>query len=108
MASSTPTPSITIPVHSDQSQAQIQLQSFLMALVHSYGLTNVLESLSNGMFSHFGETLEESEISTPILEALGTAHTVSKFVLKQDWIKQLIECTKLTLFVSLAYHLENY
>ncbi|MFG6101171.1 hypothetical protein U2F10_02885 [Leptothoe sp. EHU-05/26/07-4] len=89
MASPTPipstpsTPSITIPVSANPNQSQAQLQSFLMALVHSYGLTNVLESLSNGMFSHFEETLEESEISTPILEALGTAHTVSKFVLKK-------------------------
>ncbi len=83
MASSTPTsPSITIPIPPNSTASQAQLQSFLMALVHSYGLTNVLESLSNGMFSHFEETLQESEISTPILEALGTAHTVSKFILK--------------------------
>ncbi|WP_250564622.1 hypothetical protein [Adonisia turfae] len=42
-------PSINIPVNSDQSQSQAQLRSFLMALVHSYGLTAVLEALSEGM-----------------------------------------------------------
>ncbi|MFG6105311.1 hypothetical protein U2F10_23855 [Leptothoe sp. EHU-05/26/07-4] len=55
-----------------------------MALVHSYGLTSVLEALSEGMFGHFDNTLEENDISTPILEALGTAHTVSKYVMKDQ------------------------
>ena len=77
-------PSINIPVNSDQSQSQAQLRSFLMALVHSYGLTAVLEALSEGMFGHFDNTLEENDISTPILEALGTAHTVSKYVMKDQ------------------------
>lgn len=78
------TPAITIPVNRDQVQSQAQLQAFLMALVHSYGLTAVIEALNDGMFSHFEATLEEGEISTPILEALGTAHTVSKYVLKAE------------------------
>ena len=81
---SPPIPSITIPIPPDPAASQAQLQSFLMALVHSYGLTNVLEALNNGVFNHFESTLEESEISTPILEALGTAHTVSRFVLKEE------------------------
>ncbi|MFG6105349.1 hypothetical protein U2F10_24050 [Leptothoe sp. EHU-05/26/07-4] len=77
-------PSINIPVNSDQSQSQAQLRSFLMALVHSYGLTAVLEALNEGMFGHFDNTLEENDISTPILEALGTAHTVSKYVMNDQ------------------------
>ena len=83
-SSSPSAPTINIPVSSDQSQSQAQLRSFLMALVHSYGLTAVLEALSEGMFGHFDNTLEESDISTPILEALGTAHTVSKYVMKAE------------------------
>lgn len=75
-------PVITIPVSTDPRQSKAQLQAFLMALVHSYGLTAVLESLSDGMLTQFEESLEESDISTPILEALGTAHTVAKLVIK--------------------------
>ncbi|MEM8610797.1 MAG: hypothetical protein AAGF93_02180 [Cyanobacteria bacterium P01_H01_bin.105] len=52
-----------------------------MTLVHTYGLTSVLEALNNGMFKYFEDIREDnSEILTPILEALGTAHTVSKYV----------------------------
>lgn len=77
-------PTITIPVSADQSQSQAQLRSFLMALVHSYGLTAVIEALNDGMLNHFESTLEENDISTPILEALGTAHTVSKYVMRDQ------------------------
>ena len=83
MTSSTPpTSSITIPVSVESPDSQ--LKALVMALVHSYGLTAVLEALNDGMFGHFESTLEENEISTPILEALGTAYTVSKYVLKDE------------------------
>ena len=80
--SSPAAPTINIPVSADQSNAQ--LQSFIMALVHSYGLTAVIEALNDGMLNHFESTLEENDISTPILEALGTAHTVSKYVMRDQ------------------------
>ncbi|MFG6105403.1 hypothetical protein U2F10_24325 [Leptothoe sp. EHU-05/26/07-4] len=75
-------PSINIPISSVNPNSQ--LKALIMALVHSYGLTAVLEALSEGMFGHFDNTLEENDISTPILEALGTAHTVSKYVMKDQ------------------------
>ncbi|MFG6104921.1 hypothetical protein U2F10_21830 [Leptothoe sp. EHU-05/26/07-4] len=75
-------PSINIPISSANPNSQ--LKALIMALVHSYGLTAVLEALNEGMFGHFDNTLEENDISTPILEALGTAHTVSKYVMKDQ------------------------
>ncbi|MEM8610441.1 MAG: hypothetical protein AAGF93_00370 [Cyanobacteria bacterium P01_H01_bin.105] len=76
----TPTsPSLTIPITLEEPE--IQLQLILMTLVHTYGLTMVLEALNDGMFKYFeGIREDNSEVLTPILEALGTAHTVSKYV----------------------------
>lgn len=78
----TPSPSLIIPINPEQPQ--IQLQSLLMALVHTYGLTDVLEALNNGMFAHFETDRKAEEVATPILEALGTAHTISRFVLSKE------------------------
>ena len=62
-------------------ESEIQLQLILMTLVHTYGLTSVLEALNNGMFKYLEDIREDnSDVLTPILEALGTAHTVSKYV----------------------------
>lgn len=75
-------PSITIPINMEESE--IQLQLILMTLVHTYGLTMVLEALNDGMLKYFESIREDnSEVLTPILEVLGTAHTVSKYVWPQ-------------------------
>ena len=66
---------IIIPISSDQPDKQ--LQAFVMALVHSYGLTAVLDEMFEGLLTHYDERRVNYRVQGPILDSINVARTIA-------------------------------
>ncbi|MFG6094380.1 hypothetical protein SPB21_03980 [Leptothoe sp. ISB3NOV94-8A] len=73
---------ITIPV--SQTHSDDQLQSFLMALIHGYGLTAVLDAMYQGLLIHYDQDRVEYQTQGPILDSINVARTVAEKLLEEE------------------------
>ena len=72
---------ITIPISSDQQDKQ--LQAFVMALIHSYGLTAVLDEMFEGLLTHYDESRVNYKVQGPILDSINVARTIAYQLLQE-------------------------
>ena len=67
------------PTHPDE-----QLQGFVMALIHGYGLTAVLDAMHEGLLTHYDESRMEPHVQRPILDSINVASVIADQLLKED------------------------
>ncbi|MEM9264559.1 MAG: hypothetical protein AAGA46_03450 [Cyanobacteria bacterium P01_F01_bin.13] len=72
---------ITIPINSDHSEEQ--LQSFVMALILSYGLVKVLDAIHEGLMTHYDEIRMDGKIQRPVLDSINVASVVAEQLLEE-------------------------
>ena len=72
---------ITIPISSDQHDKQ--LQAFVMALIHSYGLVAVLDAMHEGLLHHYDEICLDGQIQRPVLDSINVASVVAEKLLEE-------------------------
>ena len=72
---------IIIPVSSTHPDEQ--LQALVMALIHSYGLTAVLDAMHEGLLIQYDQDRMEYPIQRPILDSINVARTVTAQLLEE-------------------------
>ncbi|ESA35959.1 hypothetical protein N836_09575 [Leptolyngbya sp. Heron Island J] len=72
---------ITIPV--SQTHPNEQLQAMVMALIHSYGLTAVLDAMYQGLLLQYDQDRIEHQKQGPILDSINVARTVADQLLEE-------------------------
>ncbi|MEM9006535.1 MAG: hypothetical protein AAGE59_23790 [Cyanobacteria bacterium P01_F01_bin.86] len=73
---------IIIPLNSDDQEQQ--LQAFVMALIHSYGLTAVLDAMFEGLLVHYDEIRLDHRVQRPVLDSINVASVVADQLLQKE------------------------
>ena len=72
---------IIIPVSS--THPHDQLQCLVMALIHSYGLTAVLDAMHEGLLTQYDQDRVTYQVQGPILDSINVARTVTAQLLEE-------------------------
>ncbi|MFG6095130.1 hypothetical protein SPB21_07760 [Leptothoe sp. ISB3NOV94-8A] len=73
---------ITIPISPDQSDKQ--LEAFVMALIHGYGLSAVLDAMFEGLLHHYDEIRLDHTIQRPVLDSINVASVMADQLLQKE------------------------
>ena len=73
---------IIIPVSSTHPDEQ--LQALIMALIHAYGLTEVLGCMHEGLLTHYDQDRTDYKVQGPILDSINVAWTLADQLLKKE------------------------
>ena len=72
---------IIIPVSSTHPDEQ--LQSLIMALIHAYGLSDVLGCMHEGLLTHYDQARTDYKVQGPILDSINVAWTLAEKLLEE-------------------------